>query len=695
MKKIFLSLVVLVIFITSNIQNVFAQPDGWDKKISWSFKVQKDDESHATIISTAKIISGWHIFSVNHDPSKADLTGYPTTFKFKKSTDYKLIGKLMDGSKAMVHEDDLGTSLYFENLAVFKQKIEILSDKAFDISFDYVFQICDENGCLFPPDQPAVVKISGYKPVTAENAIVDPLIEVPSNSSDVANENTKDTTKMSKNIPVIKSKKTKVATGSLWGIFFEGFGWGFVALLTPCVFPMIPMTVSFFTKGSGSRSKGIMNAMIYGVSIIAIYVSLGLIITAIMGPTGLNELSTNVWMNIIFFLVFMVFAFSFLGAFEIQMPSSWVNKADTNADKGGLVGIFFMAFTLALVSFSCTGPIIGSSLVQAASSGSMLGPAIIMAGFSTALALPFTLFAIFPGWLNSMPQSGGWLNSVKVVLGLLEIALALKFLSMVDLAYHWNILTREIFVASWTVVFAVMGFYLLGKIRFSHDSPVDKISVPRFMFAFLALTFSLYLLPGMWGAPLSMIDGVAPPRTHSEDGFKFVRGDGSSSSAQNSDPIFTEYRQYMHEVGDGSILVFHEMEKAREYAKKVNKPLLIDFTGHACANCRKTESTVWTNEEISPKIKNDVVIVSLYCDDRELLPESEWVYSDVIKGKIKTVGNKWSDYQIRKYGQISQPLYIIQDLEENDLTEAIGYTPDIKEYSKFLKDGINKFKNKK
>lgn len=693
MKNIFLKSLLLISLIASNFTTAFSQPDGWDKKISWSFKLKKEDDSHATIIATAKLITGWHVFSTNHDPDKADLTGYPTTFKFPKSKHYKLIGKLVDGKKPTVHEDDLGTSLYFENLAVFKQKIEVLTDKPFELVFDYSFQICDENGCLFPPDQIAKMSVSGFKPSTVAPVKEEVKKEKEAKiSSDTAKNEPVQKVKYGPTVmrpePVVVKEQS-----SSWSIFFEGFGWGFIALLTPCVFPMIPMTVSFFTKGSGSRSKGIINALIYGFSIIIIYVSLGLIITfASKNPAALNELSTNAFMNILFFVVFMVFAFSFLGAFEIRMPSKWVNSADSKADKGGLIGIFFMAFTLALVSFSCTGPIIGSSLVQAISSDSKLGPVLIMAGFSTALALPFTLFAIFPSWLNSMPQSGGWLNSVKVILGLLEIALALKFLSMVDLAYHWNFLTRELFVAMWFVIFAVMGLYLLGKLRFSHDSPVDKISVPRFMFAFLALSFSIYLLPGMWGAPLSMIDGVAPPRTHSEDNFRFVRGNSNQSSAMEADPIFMEYKQYMHEVGDGSILVFHDMDIAREYAKKVNKPLLLDFTGFACANCRKTESTVWTNEEISPKLKNEVVIVSLYCDDRELLPESEWKYSDVIKGQVKTVGNKWSDYQIKKYGQISQPLYVIQDLEENDLTDAIGYTPKISDYKKFLEDGIKKFK---
>lgn len=665
----------------------------WTDKITWSFKLEKIDESHAFVVATGKLIEGWHVFSVNHDPSKADLTGYPTKFVFPKSKEYKLIGALQDGAKAKKVVDDLGTSLYFEKAGVFKQKIEILTDKSFDINFDYSFQICDENGCVFPPDQSAKVKVSGFKPSNEISTSTDGNIgnDALAPGTDAKDSSKAVQTEIAENTEIKQATKPVVKSKSLWLIFFEGFGWGFIALLTPCVFPMIPMTVSFFTKQSKSRAKGIANALIYGFSIIAIYVSLGLIITLVSkDPSALNALSTNVYMNIIFFAIFMVFAFSFLGAFEIRMPSKWVNKADSQSDKGGLIGIFFMAFTLALVSFSCTGPIIGSSLVQALSSGSILGPAMIMAGFSTALALPFTLFAIFPSWLNSMPQSGGWLNSVKVVLGLLEIALALKFLSMVDLAYHWNILTRELFVAMWFVLFAIMGIYLLGKLRFSHDSPVERISVPRFMFAFLALSFSIYLLPGMWGAPLSMIDGIAPPRTHSEDNFRFVRGSGESAAAK--DPLTMEYAQYMHEVGDGSIKVFHDLEKGREYAKKVNKPILLDFTGHACANCRKTESTVWTNDAIRPILQNELVIVSLYCDDRELLPESEWVYSESIKGKIKNVGNKNSDYQIKKYGQVSQPLYVIQGQEENDLTEAIGYTPNIEEYKKFLSNGLKKYK---
>jgi thiol:disulfide interchange protein DsbD len=394
-------------------------------------------------------------------------------------------------------------------------------------------------------------------------------------------------------------------------------------------------------------------------------------------------------MNLVFFAIFMVFAFSFLGAFEIQLPSKWVNKMDKQADRGGYIGIFFMAFTLGLVSFSCTGPIIGSLLVTASTTGSYLTPAMGMGGFSLALAIPFTLFAIFPSWLNSLPQSGGWLNSVKVVLGLLEIALAMKFLSAVDMAYHWDILTREWFVGSWFVIFMIMGLYLLGKIRFSHDSPVEKLSVPRFMFAFVALVFSVYLFTGMFGHPLKLIDGIAPPRTHSEDNFRF--NNGGLDTGVKQDSITDKYAAEMHPVGDGSILVFHDLYQGRAYAKERNLPILMDFTGHACQNCRKTESTVWTNDEIRPLLQKNFVIISLYVDDHQPLPESEQRYSKELGGKIRDVGNKWAEYEVINYKSFQQPLYVVTDHEGKDLTETIGYTPEIDSYKKFLLKGIRKF----
>jgi thiol:disulfide interchange protein DsbD len=402
-------------------------------------------------------------------------------------------------------------------------------------------------------------------------------------------------------------------------------------------------------------------------------------------------------MNLIFFAIFIFFAFSFLGAFEIRMPSGLVNKADRQADRGGLIGVFFMAFTLVLVSFSCTGPIVGTLLIESISTGNMLSPAIGMFGFGLALALPFTLFAIFPGWLSSLPSSGGWLNSVKVVLGLLELAIALKFLSTVDLTYKWNILTREVFVAVWVVVFAIIGFYLLGKIRFAHDDKVEKLSVTRFMFAITSLVFAVYLLPGMWGAPLHLVEGIAPPRHHSEDGFHYVRGEAEVASGDaDYMKLLKEYEKDMHAIQDGSISVFHDTLRGFEFAKKVNKPVLLDFTGYSCENCRKTESRIWLDKMVKPMLMNDFVIVSLYVDDKDLLPEDQQYYSEESNGKIKTVGNKWADYQIKRYKQISQPLYVIIDpTDGQDLTAPRGYDSSIEGYKEYLEKGIRRYQERR
>ena len=670
----------------------YAQPaESFSDYINWSFSLEKKDASHAYVVAKANIVKDWHIYSIHHIPEKASFTGIPTSIVFKDSKLYKTVGSLLEGKKAITHKDDLGTSLYIENSVVYKQEIEFLSNQPVDIKFSYNFQLCAIQ-CLMPTEQEGSLKAVGYSPVVNAKEILankDSLIE-KTEELDVAK-----TDVISKEAGKVKivDKKTKVKSSkskeSLWIVFFKGFGGGLIALLTPCVFPMIPMTVTFFTKRSKTRVKGILNALLYGISIIVIYVSLGLVITALLGPTGLNDLSTNVWMNLIFFGIFIFFAISFLGAFEIRMPNSWVNKADGNADKGGLIGIFFMAFTLSLVSFSCTGPIIGTLLVESAADGALLAPAIGMGGFAVALALPFTLFAIFPGWLNSLPQSGGWLNSVKVVLGLLELALALKFLSGVDLAYHWGILTREVFVAIWVVLFFIIGLYLLGKLKFAHDSNVERLSVTRFMFALTALIFAVYLLPGMWGAPLRLIDGVAPPLTHSEDDFRFVKGN-NGSEIQNESENFKKFRPFMHEVADGSLLTFHDLDKAKAYAKLEDKPLLLDFTGHNCPNCRRTESTIWLNEAVHPILKDKVVLVSLYVDDRQNLPKSQWRYSKAIQGMIKTVGNKWSDYQVTHYGQLSQPLYVMIDAAGNDLSEAIGYEPNVDVYKRFLMGGLEK-----
>jgi thiol:disulfide interchange protein DsbD len=676
MKTLFFFLTILVFFFSS-----FGQ--GMEDFIKWQLNVEKIDDSHANLVFTGNLTEGYHIFSLKHNPEMANGTGLVPQFEFLKSPNYKLIGKPFEIGKPIKQVDDLGTSFYLEKKAIFKQKIEVLTKDEFVINFGInFFQLCNAEGCVGPFDYQNKLKLKGFTPVEIAQVDVEDSVEAKISESNVDSKQT-----VAK--PLVKKQPKKQNQDSNFVIFIAGFIAGLVALLTPCMFPMIPMTVTFFTKQSKTRREAIFKALIYGTSIILIYVTFGVIFTAATGPLGLNDLSTNVWMNLIFFFIFILFAFSFLGAFEIQLPSSWVNKMDQQADRGGYLGIFFMAFTLGLVSFSCTGPIIGSLLVEAATSGSYFTPAIGMTGFSLALAIPFTLFAIFPGWLNSLPQSGGWLNSVKVVLGLLELALALKFLSSVDLAYHWGILSREWFVAIWFVLFLIMGIYLLGKLRFSHDSPLEKLSVTRFMFALFALVFAVYLLPGMFGAPLKLIDGIAPPRTHSEDNFRYVNGGLETGIVKDS--ISENYLSEMHPVGDGSILVFHDLIRATEYAKLKNFPILLDFTGHACQNCRKTESTVWTNDEIRPLLQQKFVIASLYCDDRTPLPASEVRYSEIAKRKIKNIGNKWAEMQIEKYNSFQQPLYVVIDHEGNDLTEAIGYTPNIKKYKSFLLDGLREF----
>ena len=450
---------------------------------------------------------------------------------------------------------------------------------------------------------------------------------------------------------------------------------------------MIPMTVSFFTKQSKSRAKGIRNAIIYGLSIIAIYVILGLIVTKVFGADALNALSTDVWFNLIFFVLLIVFAVSFLGAFEIMLPNSWANKADQQADRGGIVGILFMALALAIVSFSCTGPIVGTLLVEAASNGG-IAPVIGMLGFSSAMALPFMLFAMFPGWLNTLPKSGGWLNTVKVVLGFLELALAFKFLSNADLVLQLHLLEREVFLAIWIAIFGTLAFYLFGKITLPHDSPTNHISVGRLSFGLIVLTFTIYLIPGLWGAPLKLISAFPPPQTYSESPLGFG-GSGGAGNGVVSEKGLPEGA----ELGPHGIMVFNDYEDGLAFAKSINKPIMLDFTGYACVNCRKMENNVWSDERILPILKNDVVLISLYVDDKRELPKEEQFVTEA-GDKIITVGDKWTDFMISKYKTNTQPLYIITDLEGknlNDKKPTISYV-STEEYLVWLKQGISNFK---
>lgn len=479
---------------------------------------------------------------------------------------------------------------------------------------------------------------------------------------------------------------------SLWGIFIAGFLGGFAALLMPCIFPMLPLTVSFFTKKSHSRAKAISQALIYGLSIILIYVVLGLLVTVAFGADALNELSTNGIFNFVFFLLLVVFAVSFLGAFEITLPSKWVNKVDEKSNSKGLTGLFFMALTLALVSFSCTGPIIGTLLVQAASMGDLLGPAIGMFGFAFALAIPFALFAMFPGWLKSLPKSGGWLNSVKVVLGFLELALALKFLSNVDLAYHWNWFDREIFLVLWIVIFGLLGLYLLGKIRFSHDSPMEYLSISRLFLAIITLSFTVYMIPGLWGAPLSSISAFLPPQATQDFDLYTPSLSGGTSAIQKSSKT-KKYSDIFH--APLNLDVFFDYDEGMAYAKEVNKPVILDFTGHACVNCRKMEASVWPDKNVYSRLANDYVIIQLYVDDKTALPENEQVVSAFSGKKIKTIGNKWSDFQAATYNANSQPYYVILNHEGNVLVTPIGADYNAESYLNFLDSGLEKFRSER
>ena len=490
---------------------------------------------------------------------------------------------------------------------------------------------------------------------------------------------------------------------TLWQIFIFGLLGGFTAVILPCIYPLLPLTVSFFTKKSGSRRKAIGQSLIYGASIIIIYVTLGLLISIIFGSDALNQFATNGIFNIFFFLLLIVFGISFLGAFEITLPSSLANKLDENADKGGLAGIFFMASTLVVVSFSCTGPIIGTLLVDAASKGDRLGPAIGMFGFALALALPFTIFALFPSALKSLPKSGGWLNSVKVILGFLELAFALKFLSNVDLAYHWNWFDREIFLSLWIAIGLMMGLYLIGKIKFSHDSDVPYLSIPRTFLAIVVFAFVIYMVPGLWGAPLKSISAFLPPEATQDFNLSSIP-DGSGSSSPTAAPVPAsigekKYAGSYTRIKTRGLDSWYDYEQALLVSKATHKPILIDFTGFNCVNCRKMEANVWSDPEVFRRLKNDFVLLQLVVDDKAALPPQEQFVSDYSGKKITTLGGKWSDLEAKRFNSNSQPLYVMLDSDGNFLKDANGAdiptSPanyDIASYTKFLDSGIAAFK---
>ncbi|NGX82915.1 thioredoxin family protein [Aequorivita sp. KMM 9714] len=695
MNKFFLYLLLTIVSI-STVQSQILDP------VKWSTSVKKISESEYDLISKATIEGGWHLYS-QVVPEGGPL---PTVFTFEENNAYKTIGKVKEG-KGVTEMDPVFDMIitFFSNTATFTQRVQLTGDKGTTIKGEVEFMVCDDTRCLPPNYVDLVFKIpdpkndsdSAIAVVDKDDSKSDDVKEeeknveeiVPSTTDFLENVTTTDTIQGTANSSdsskaAVEQTKKQESKG-LWTIFVVAFLFGFTALLTPCVFPMIPMTVSFFTKQSKSRAAGIKNAIIYGIAIIVIYVFLGAIVTWFFGADALNALSTNVWFNFFFFILLVIFALSFLGAFEIMLPNSWANKVDKQADRGGIIGIFFMALALAIVSFSCTGPIIGTLLVEAASKGG-IAPFVGMFGFSLALAMPFALFAAFPGWMNSLPKSGGWLNTVKVFLGFLELALAFKFLSNADLVLQLHWLEREVFLAIWIAVFGALTLYLFGKFQLPHDSPIDRLSVGRLSIGLIVAAFTIYLIPGLWGAPLKLISGFPPPMQYSESPY----GVGYTKLGSGGSATTAEFPEGAH-LGPHDILAFHDYETGLAYAKKVGKPVLVDFTGHACVNCRKMEERVWSEPKILKLLNNDVVLISLYVDDKRPLPEGEKYISEISGKELKYIGQKWSEFQILRYKANAQPFYVLMDHNEENLIDPVGYTPDIEEYYDWLQNGVGAF----
>ena len=657
-------------------------------------------DTEAEVVFTAAIDKGWHVYSTD----LGDGGPISATFNVDNKSGVELVGKLKPVGKEVATFDKLFEMKvrYFENTAKFVQKVKFTGG-AYAIEGYLEYGACDDESCLPPTQVPfkfsgvakagnaAATKTEQSKAEQPEQKVVDKA-DKKEEATSVAS---KDSSAMMELVPATTTEaatdiQPAVASSELWKpvisdlqalgeehgqedmswiyIFITGFLGGLLALFTPCVWPIIPMTVSFFLKRSKDKKKGIRDAWTYGASIVVIYVALGLAITLIFGASALNALSTNAIFNILFFLMLVIFAASFFGAFEIRLPSKWGNAVDSKAESTtGLLSIFLMAFTLSLVSFSCTGPIIGFLLVQVSTTGSVVAPAIGMLGFAIALALPFTLFALFPSWLKSMPKSGGWMNVIKVTLGFLELVFALKFLSVADLAYGWRLLDRETFLALWIVIFALLGFYLLGKIKFPHDDDDDKVGVTRFFMALISLAFAVYMVPGLWGAPLKAVSAFAPPM-------------------QTQD--FNLYKNEVHAK-------FDDYDLGMEYARLNGKPVMLDFTGYGCVNCRKMEAAVWTDPKVSDLINNDYVLITLYVDNKTPLTEPVKIIENGTERTLRTVGDKWSYLQRVKFGANAQPFYVLLDNQGKPLNKSYAYNEDIPKYIEFLQTGLENYKKEK
>lgn len=657
-----------------------AESSGILKPVTWSFEHKKINDTEYDLIFKANIQDGWTIYSQHIDP---DAIGpVPTSFTFDEGEHFSLNGEAKEEGKKKEGKDPLFDDLFvikfIKGPVFFTQRVKV-KDPNTPITGYLEFMTCDDSKCLPPTEVDfsfALTLDAIAANSTNTNSDIDGFKEVDQIVPSI---------KATYTAPLGNCGEEDVVRDQSWlWTFVLGFAGGLLALLTPCVFPMIPLTVSFFTKSSKDQKSGLANAIIYGLSIIVIYVSIGLIITGIFGPGALQKLATNWIANMLFFLIFVAFAFSFFGYYEITLPSSWTTKSDNMANRGGLIGIFFMAFTLALVSFSCTGPIIGSALVQSASSTA--GPLVVMLGFSSALALPFGLFAAFPAWLNSLPKSGGWMNSVKVVLGFLELALALKFLSVADMVMHWNILPYEVFMAAWVIIFAAMTLYLFGVFRFPHDSKVKKLSIPRLGFSLLSLAMTIYLVTGFFYNDetksyngLVLMSGLAPPTNYNVF-LPDTKGDLDKD-------IKAKYASFTKCANN--LDCFKDYYEGVSYAKEVGKPIFLDFTGYGCVNCRKTEEHIWIADKVRNKLDQDFVLISLYTDDRA--PLEEIFISKTTKEKRRNVGDKWEDFQVVNFLQNSQPLYVMMTPDEKVLAAPRGYKEGVEDYAEFLNCGLNTY----
>ncbi|GGE95856.1 hypothetical protein GCM10011383_03270 [Hymenobacter cavernae] len=680
------------------------------------------------LIVNARIDDKWHLYATDFDP---DLGPTVFAFTFPKSTAYEVVGKPKSVG-ATKHFDKVfnGDVTYFEKTGQIRQRIRVLQPGPLTIQASVEYQSCtDVDGRCIPGDEKlsfGPIEVTGKAAAPAKTSKPTSAVNLGSDSAAVAStapeatpaaaptaltqaDSTASTTAASDATthgagaegsatasaatvaPAVASATAATAAdgGSLWSFGVLAFLSGLAALITPCVFPMVPMTVSFFTGGADSRSRGILKALVYGLSIILIYTIIGVVVARLLGEDGPNFMATHWLPNLIFFVVFVVFGLSFLGLFEITLPHAIVNKADAQADKGGWLGVFFMAFTLVLVSFSCTGPIVATVLGLAAR-GQTIMPVVGMFGFSLAFALPFTLFAIFPSWLKSLPRSGGWLNTVKVVLGFIELMLALKFLSMADLAYHWNLLNRDVYLVLWIVLSALLGLYLLGKFKLSHDSDLPHVSVGRLLMAVLAFSFMVYLVPGLFGAPLPLLAGYLPPQSSRD--FTLAGSEAMPVAAANTlceAPRHAEYLELPH-----GLQGYFDLEQAKRCARQQHKPIFIDFTGHACVNCRKMEATVWSDPQVLKRLRDDYVVVALYVDDKTELPKNEWYTSKRDNQEKTTLGKQNADLQVVRYGVNAQPYYVLLDPDNassQPLITPVAYEPNIAEFVKFLDAGLARY----